>query len=323
MWISAVRSIVLAAVVALLVVVAVIVGLVVFEAGSRDAPATAGSGSANAETNATPDAPQGDPLTLTLSPPEVCETTTGYHVEAIDVGWVEDDGPKNDGEVIDTWWEEIAEVEVGWTITGGTPPYRLTLDDETFTAEASGKAWVSCALQTGPTSRHEMFGHRRYDGTPVVDSGVKTIAAAVEDANGKRTEASATLDVVIDVAYSDIEILEGGKTYRIFGALMTIPQGVNMRFGAWVDTECQAGDRSLTCGQTYYLEIVGTTPVRVAEIGFKPGSGLEVMRLVSIRPHAGVMGAEPPSKRLTSEERDAFDELTSSIGRWPDGRKEQ
>ena len=269
------------------------------------------------------DPPLTDPLTLTLSPPEVCETTTGYHVEAIDVGWVEDDGPKNDGEVIDTWWEEIAEVEVGWTITGGAPPYTLTLDDETFTAEASGKAWVSCALQTGPTSRHEMFGHRRYNGTPVVDSGVKTIAAAVEDANGKRTEASATMNVIIDLAFTTIDLLEGGKTYRVNGTLMTIPDGINMRFGIEVNAECEAGDRSLICGETYYLEIVGSNPVRVAEIGLKPISGREVMRRVDIRPWLGVVGAEPPSRRLAPEERKAFDDLTSSIGHLPNSDEEQ
>jgi len=268
------------------------------------------------------DPPPGDPLTLKLDPPDVCETTTGYQVEGIDVGNV-DDGPKNDGEVVDTWWEEIAEVDVSWTISGGAPPYTLTLDDETFTAEASGSASVSCALQTGPTSRHEMFGHRRYDGTPVVDSGVKTIAAAVVDANGMRVEATATLDVIIDIDYSDIDVLEGGKTYRVFGTLMTIPKGINMQVGGWISMECDDSDPSPLCGETYWMEIVGTNSVRVAQIRLRPGSNRELGRKVSIRPSLGVVGAEPPSDRLTSEEQEAFTNFANALGRWPSGEREQ
>lgn len=294
------------------------------QADVREPPAAA-SPQPDQQLPAPPIEAPAEPLTLILDPPAVCETTTPYEAVDIDMGVVDDDEEPRyrEGTISDSWWEGPTEVEVSWTITGGAAPYTLTLDDETFTAEPTGKALVSCALRTGPTSRDEIFGTRRYNSKPLVDSGVKTIAAAVVDAYGTRIEATATMDVIIDIEGSDIGVLEGGKTYRVFGTLMTIPKGINMQVGGWISMECEEGDRSPLCGETYYLEIVGANPVRVAQIRLRPGLDRELGRRVDIRPSLGVMGAEPPSEQLTSEEEEAFTNLANSLGRWPSGEEER
>ncbi len=263
------------------------------------------------------------PLTLSLSPPAMCETETARSLVEVEA---DGDDPTQPNKIVDRWWGWVDEVEVGWIITGGEAPYTLTLDDETFTAAAIGAAEVSCALRTGPTERDEMTGERRYEEKPLVDSGVKTIAAEVVDAQGNRVSATATMDVVLDTYGSrDIDVLEGGKTYRVLGILMTIPAGINIDWSESlpvVDRECDEYTPALMCGSTTYLTIADSNPIRDVMIGIHD-SGRVADYHVHIRSDMGVLGAEPPLGHLTPDETRAFDLLAESFGRLPNGELEE
>ena len=155
-------------------------------------------------------------LSLTLSAPDICETDHGFQ------GW------------------RIGETPVTWEVTGGKGPYTLDIDGETRDASGAyvgqtGTASVSCALQTGDVHyQNERDEPYRYlEGEYVVDSGLKAIRAEVTDAKGDT--AIATLDVYVILWNGRHEhVMRGGHTYRVFGTLLTIPSGINMRIG---DTE--------------------------------------------------------------------------------------
>ena len=90
-------------------------------------------------------------------------------------------------------WFGIAEVDVAWTVSGGSGPYRLTIDGEKRDPQreyvgATGTASVSCAMTSG-TAAFIDISERGYKEQPKVDSGVKTIPATVTDATGATAEA--------------------------------------------------------------------------------------------------------------------------------------
>ncbi len=225
MWISAVRSIVLAAVVALLVVVAVIAVLATREPGIGEAPATAApSGQSVAATQSDSVAAETEPLTLSLSAPALCETEAGRRGTAGLYG--------------------VGETPVKWTVTGGTGPYTLEIDGEVRDARheylgAKGSASVSCALETGnvyfgpDTPGREV---RRYRGNTVVDSGPKTIQAVVTDAQGVTAEASLDIHVIL----VNPNVLKRGETYRVWGRLFTAPLTHDLHTSVYVEHECDA-----------------------------------------------------------------------------------
>ena len=133
-----------------------------------------------------------EPLTLTLSAPEICEA---YHPEG---GWthgLEWNEEKQDWEDIeaDAWWywDSVGTMEVEWAASGGDGAYTVTIATETYTG-ASGTAEVSCAMEHGPILEHPRHGkvHANED-KPVVGSGVKTVTAAVTDGTGATAEAAA------------------------------------------------------------------------------------------------------------------------------------
>lgn len=136
-------------------------------------------------------------------------------------------------------WADVATVAVTWRVSGGTEPYTLVIDGETQDVSgeyrgAAGTALVSCALDNGETYFSDRWGtvQRWHSTKPTVDSGVKTISATVIDAHG--VEETATVEVritrVLNVSSSLIE-LQGGKTYRVFGLLFTVPDGYDLRTG--------------------------------------------------------------------------------------------
>ena len=168
------------------------------------------------------------PLALTLSAPTICETLPA-EAWARGESWQNDDG---------TWhierhligWFGVSETAVSWSVEGGTAPYKLVIDGEARDAEggyrgASGTASVNCALRPGETFIHDGMG-RGYRTEPEVDSGLKTIRAVVTDGSGATAEASISVYVVLAVGSSG-DILQSGQTYRVFGTLLTAPQGVD------------------------------------------------------------------------------------------------
>ena len=203
-------------------------------------------------------------LTLTLSAPEICQTERGwgYAGEA----WVYDD----EGEIIGTrsitrGWANIAEIPVRWEVTGGTDPYTLVIDNEKRDGvgayeDATGTASVSCAPNPGAVSYEDYDQHRWYHTNPEVDSGPKTIRATVKDARGATAHALATVYVVLQVRgprHSDgtgIRLL-GGKTYRVEGALYTVPRGVVLQTGSMWEAEGGSGQSIWIVGREAVLYI--------------------------------------------------------------------
>ena len=177
-----------------------------------------------------------EPLTLTLSAPEICETTQprGYSGSR---QWQDEDGNRV-GESYSTGFGGVGETPVTWSAGGGVPPYTLMIDGETRDAEQtyagpSGTASVSCAMQIGETFIDDNGEGRHYLTEPEVDSGLKTIRATVTDAAGSTAEATVDIYVILQIRDGD-EILEPGKTYRVHRFLVTVPDGLTLLIG---DTE--------------------------------------------------------------------------------------
>ena len=170
-----------------------------------------------------------EPLTLTLSAPEICETTQPQEYGGAVVRW---DEAKNDWTYTthSNGWSKVGEVAVVWAVDGGAGPYTLVIDGETRDADKtyegpSGTASVSCALQFGETFITDE-GRRRYRTEPEVDSGLKTIRATVTNAAGATAEAVVDVYVILALGTSG-DILQGGKTYRVMGTLLTVPDAVD------------------------------------------------------------------------------------------------
>ena len=224
---------------ALFVVIAGLVAAGVF-AAAREAGvgerADAGTQAAAAEQRVSAPQQSGEgtppaPLALTLSAPTICETlpAQGY---AGARSYQDEEGNWH-VERTSSGWTGVNEVRVTWTASGGAAPYTLQIDGEPRDvagayAGASGTASVSCALRSsGVFFPHPLDEeHRRYRTEPEVDSGLKTIRAVVTDGSGATAEASIAVYVILSVASSG-DILQGGETYRVFGTLLSAPEGVD------------------------------------------------------------------------------------------------
>ena len=191
-----------------------------------------------ARTRGTPPAPLG----LTLSAPEICETLPAQGFSG-GRSYQEDDGTWH-FESYSTGWALVAETPVTWSVSGGAAPYTLQIDGEGRDAAgayagASGTASVSCALRSsGVFFPHPLDEeHRRYRTEPEVDSGLKTIRAVVTDGSGATAEASIAVYVILSVGGSG-DILRSGETYRVFGTLLTVPEGVDhLGIGGMVESD--------------------------------------------------------------------------------------
>ena len=208
--------------VALFLAVAALVAAIAYF-GAREA-GVGGSTAASGE-GGTP-----EPLTLTLTAAsQICETE-----QAIEYGgarqWKDEDGNWQIERYSDGW-DNVSETPVTWAVSGGTPPYTLMIDGETRDEEqtyvgASGTASVSCALEFGETFIHDNEQRRNYRTQPEVDSGLKTIHATATDSAGATADASADVYVILAMGSSG-DILQSGKTYRVMGTLLTVPEGVD------------------------------------------------------------------------------------------------
>ena len=248
----------------------------------------------------------GDALTLTLSAPPTCETLPA--AEALRGEYDEN------GELVARafGWVNPGDLSVGWNVSGGTAPYRLTIDGQTRDgwhgkpfAAPSGTAVVSC----GRTQDEAVFvdeddfgGVLLVDGEPRVwrhhlkrpdvDSGPKTVRATVTDAAGATAEASVEVYVILKLG-STGDRLEGGKTYRLDGNLITVPEEIDLEVGG-------------LSGASLSLHVVGTRS-RIALNQYYFG---EVNRWVVDAPHHS-----PSGEKIDLHAK--FDELIASIGRLP------
>ena len=203
---------------------------------------------------------QTNPLTLTLTATsQICETE-----QAIEYGgarqWEDEDGNWQIERYSDGW-DNVSETPVTWAVSGGTPPYTLMIDGETRDEEqtyagASGTASVSCALRFGETFIYDEDG-RRYRTEPEVDSGLKAIRATVTDSAGATADASVNVHVILKLPGSD-SILKRGKTYRVFGHLITAPADYDVRVGSVTEPNCSEAPPEEPCGPEFRLHLVGT-----------------------------------------------------------------
>lgn len=131
-----------------------------------------------------------------------------------------------------------------------------------------------------------------------MDSGPKTIQATVTDATGATAEASVDVYVILEV-YGDGRVLAGGKTYRLYGGLITVPEGLDLYLDG-----IYAGDDG---GITFGLGVRGQPDAGI----FLYTSDLsEAGRLL---PPTGADGASGSDVDLDAK----FDELVDSVGRLP------
>ena len=246
-----------------------------------------------------------EPLTLSLTvASQICETTPAQEY-AGGVSYQDSEG----NWVIErhsTGWDDVSETPVTWAVSGGTPPYTLMIDGETRDEEqtyagASGTASVSCALRFGETFIYDEDG-RRYRTEPEVDSGLKAIRATVTDSAGATADASVNVHVILKLPGSD-SILERGKTYRVFGHLITAPADYDVRVGSVTEPDCSEAPPEEPCGPEFWLYLVGTN----AYLSLFMDNGAEGIRRY---PGGDVSGAD-------AELESALDALVDSVNRIP------
>ncbi len=248
----------------------------------------------------------GDALTLTLSAPPTCETLPAEEALA---GMYDENG---EPETVAFGWVNPGDLRVGWNVSGGTAPYRLTIDGQTRDgwhgkpfAAPSGTAVVSCGhtLDEAVFVDEDDFGGvmlidgeprvwRHHLKKPDVDSGPKTVRATVTDAAGATAEASVGVYVILELG-STGDLLQGGKTYRLDGNLITVPAEIDLEVGG-------------LSGASLSLHVVGTRS-RIALDQYYFG---EVNRWVVDAPHHS-----PSGEKIDLHAK--FDELIASIGRLP------
>ena len=198
-----------------------------------------------------------EPLTLTLSASEICE------VHYPKGGWTHtlkrDDEGNWQNAVDEAWWDwdSVGTMEIAWEAAGGDGSYVVTIAGETYSGDR-GTAAVSCAMEHGPIINHPEWGRiHADDDEPVVDSGLKTINASVSDGSGASATAAAEVYMVLnrgfgtgfyrDGGWVDKRFLRSGKTYRINGTLVTVPQGVDLRIDEIVQESPGEGYQGRCC----------------------------------------------------------------------------
>ena len=256
---------------------------------------------------------QAEPLILTLSAPEVCETRSAERAAA---SLLRTDAEGNRERYTHVYgWSGIASVPVRWRVSGGAGPYTLVIDGEPEDADGAyafyvGEAMVGCADTSVGTSFREASDNRferLYRADPQVDSGLKTIQAVVTDVNGRTAAASVDVYVILSTG-SDRDLLARGQTYRVFDHLITVPAGIDMRIG---DASTGSGGSSY---QSLYIE--GTSPAVV--IWFELDTFRETKREIHSSDYGS--GARGASRYSGDELRDFhsyLDALASSIGQLP------
>lgn len=251
-------------------------------------------------------------LELALDAAPYCETGGGVGFSGSVLEY-DDDGNPVGRTNVDLGYGRIAETDVRWTVTGGTAPYLLMIDNEPRDGRgvyegASGVASVSCAPKPGEVLYDDYEEKRRYREDPMIDSGPKTIRAVVTDAAGATATASIGIYVILQASDSDTP-LTAGETYRLNGTLFTIPDGVEARIGGYEESHG---------GETIF-DIVFYLDGHKGIVGFGVNSGTQIgNRLIGRLSSAtaaisGQAEQDDPEAALDS----LFDELVDSVGQPP------
>ena len=251
-----------------------------------------------------------EPLTLTLRGQPTCDTPPAQGYGRAVVRWDEAESKwvyttHSDG------WFDVGETPVAWRVSGGVPPYELMIDGEARDAEqayegASGVASVSCAQRFDETFFDE--DGRGYLTEPEVDSGLKTIRATVTDGAGATAEASVDVYVILELPGSG-SILERGKTYRVFGRLITAPTSHDVQVGSTQEADCPEPPASTArCGIWLSLQLVHAR----ARISLHMSGDAE-----EVRQYYATNGAWGPAAIENEMIEAAFDALIDSLDRRP------
>ena len=155
---------------------------------------------------------------------------------------------------------------------------------------------ASAAVLT-PAARQRRSPAPRRPGA--VDSGLKTIRATVTDEAGAAAEASVNAYVILSLGDSG-DRLESGKTYRVMGKLLTVPEGIDMSIGG-----ISEGDIT-----TLGLGIVGGGWVEL-----RYGDFSEVAR--STQSASGAAAADRAARAKNAALDTLIDEALESVGRAP------
>ena len=249
-----------------------------------------------------PAAATDQPLTLKLSATQqICETD---HAARISGGesWKDEDGTWHEKLTV-YGWGRVPTVPVRWQVSGGQAPYTLVIDYEKQDEHrgyfgGSGVAHVGCAdASVGTSFWWGVTEERLYYTDPKVDSGWKTVNAVATDANGDTAQASTEFYVILNATSRRDHPMRGGETYRVYGHLMTAPEGTTLEIGELGFTQ----DSTI---QTFILVGTGATVLLNAS------TYEEVNRWLPEVTRAGAEGQIDINK--------ALDQLVDSIGKLPD-----
>lgn len=248
---------------------------------------------------------EGERLVLTLTPEAgSCTTEEAWEAWGVDRG----------GQRHTSGWVVTAETALQWHVSGGEAPYTLEIDGQSANSEGAvfsgetGRVTIACTNTSASWrwGEWDLKPARYYTSDPALDSGWKTIEAEVRDANGNSAEATTQFYVIYE-ATNDLHLLRRGQTYRVFGHLVTIPDGVDMRIG---DRISGSGGDSV---QTFYID--GTDPFVV--IWLNARSFREVKREVPSEDGSGAGNGALYSEGELREFHTAFDLFAGSVGQPP------
>lgn len=204
-----------------------------------------------------------DGLAFTISVPEICET--GQEDEGYgSIGGYDEDGKWVRVGTYGPFYElaDINTVELTWSIDGGVEPYEISVQGQTLLSGQRGSTLVYCAEslpydELDFTQPRDDYARTQLDKPPLVNPGPMTFKSTVTDANGLSATAATDMYIIPDcrIECKD-DALPPGYTYRIYGRLLTIPDGlrVDARVVHLFTSECPepAGD----CDSEFGLSLV-------------------------------------------------------------------
>ena len=172
---------------------------------------------------------------LAISVPAICET--GQEDEGYgSIGGYDEDGKWVRVGTYGPFYQltDINTVELMWNIGGGVEPYKVSVQGQTLLSGQWGSTLVYCAEslpydELDFTLPRDEYERTRLDDPPVVNPGPMTFEATVTDANGLSATATTDMYIIPDcrIECKD-DVLRPGYTYRIYGRLITIPDGLKV-----------------------------------------------------------------------------------------------
>lgn len=212
-----------------------------------------------------------EPLTLTLTAPASCQADYDER-------------------------EVARNVELRWQVSGGEGPFSVAIDGAAYTGER-GLAQAICGIwdEADPS---------------LVDSGLMSFNAQVRDARGEQATAVAYTYAVrvirADSRPNDYPVgLNAGRTYRVHGMLLTMPEEFGLIVGPYHSAACADPTSAASCQDEFQLRATSWSD-QPPYIWLRRWSRDEARRALA-----------PLNEYSAEEVADYFDRLVASIGRPP------